>query len=687
MTKENLCNIKPLEFGKEAWKNVEDALDKEWVVTNGIGGYCGGNLINCLTRTHHGYLNASIHPPVERYSFLSKVDEGIKIGKDTYSFGVNRYYENTPSGKGKKLHTEDGCKYLQRFFYDELPNFIYEVNGVFVKKTIAMENKKNTMVIAYEIENHSEEVTFFIEPFFTYREHSQSVRLDTDPHAFDFIEKKDENLITLIPKKNKDITTKFYFSEGKIKNNKEKISKMHLLEIEKKTGGYKYNVSYKPYQIEVSLKPFEKKKISIVCSIEDEDIKKDAFQIIEQERKRYDSLIKDSKVTDDFSKRLVLSADQFIVDRQSTSLKTIIAGYPWFTDWGRDTMIAMLGLCLTTKRFDDAREILLSFAKYVKNGMVPNIFPDSGLEPMYNTVDASLWYVNAVYAYLKETSKKSDYDFVKSIYGKLEEIIHFYENGTSFSIKMDKDYLISAGSGYDQVTWMDVRVGKKVITPRHGKCVEINALWYNALMIMSELSEKFGIITEYGKLSEEYKDMAIKSRESFNKKFWNKKKNCLYDVINDKDKDGKIRLNQIYSISLFFPVLDEDKRKSVVDTVVNKLYATYGLRTLDKDDPEYKPYYTGILKKRDEAYHQGTCWAYPLGGLIDAYLVAYGENEESINYCKKLLAPMKNHMYDYCIGGIAEIFDGNEPNIPRGAYNQAWSVGEVLRVYEKLNNI
>ena len=309
------------------------------------------------------------------------------------------------------------------------------------------------------------------------------------------------------------------------------------------------------------------------------------------------------------------------------------------------------------------------------------MFPDEGVEPFYNTADASMWYFYSVDKYLEYTGTEADYEFIKKdIYEKLEEIIHFYSVGTQYSIYMDEDGLISAGGGYDQVTWMDVRVGTWVVTPRHGKPVEINALWYNALCVMEKLAKKFGgPVSVYGKTSEEYAKMAQQAKESFVEKFWNEEKQCLYDVVGTEGRGNEdhIRCNQIYAVSLPYTMLSPEKEKKVVDLVIEKLYATYGLRTLSQDDPDYQPYYRGKLHDRDAAYHQGTAWAFPLGALVTAYMKVYDDRE----YAKKLLEPMKDHLRDGCIGSIAEIFDGEEPNISRGTYAQAWSVGEILRAY------
>lgn len=661
-----------MKFGKGYYKTFQAGIEREWVITNGLGGYAGSSIIGAHTRKHHGMLIASLHPPVERFLILSKINESISIENRTYSFATNQ----RPGG-----WNEEGQKYLQRFIYDELPHFVYYVEGTFVTKTVAFEFEKNTISISYEIENGEKEATLSLTPLFNYRDHNdRSERSDLQ-----FETSVNNTTITLIPEKNKNVTISFYTSEGTIEPSKEQYDVDMELQTEINTGMSCIDNHYTPYNISISLAPFENKKVSVICSIED-TFHTDAFATAKAYTKRIQNLISNANLQNPFANQLVQAADQFIVKRESTGYKTVLAGLPWFTDWGRDTMIALQGLTLVTKRFEDCRNILKTFAKYIHNGLVPNMFPDEGLAPLYNTVDASLWYFYSVFKYLQYTGEPSDYNFVlQEIYPKLEEIITFYKKGTDFSIYMDEDSLIHAGGDLDQVTWMDVRVGEWVVTPRHGKPVEINALWYNALKIMEQLS------CYYGKDSSMYQALSEKVAISFNEKFWNEEKKCLFDVVDSEEKDAtgvitivndsSIRPNQIWAISLPFTMLPKERSKSVVTTVLSHLYASYGLRSLSPFDPEYKGMYYGKLHDRDGAYHQGTAWGFPIGGLITAYVKVHDYSKESIEYAKKLIAPLEDHLRDGCVGSIAEIFDGNEPHISRGCYGQAWSVGEVLRAY------
>lgn len=676
-------------FGKGYYKTFKEGIQREWVITNGIGGYAGSSIIGAHTRKHHGMLIASLHAPTERYMVLSKINETLEFGGKKYSLKTNQRV-------GKKY--ENGQDYLQRFIFNELPTFVYQVKGFYLEKTISLEYGKNTVAIGYDMTNGPEEVAFTMVPAFNFRDHSDGSRVG----ELDFDKEVTGQEITLIPKNRKykkiqkkyNVRIKYYTSEGAIKESSEKYDEGLDLQTEIDTGMSHTDNNYTPYEAVVTLKPYERKKISVICSIE-EEYPKDAFLIIDENRKRIQKLVEQSGYQDEFAKDLVQAADNFIVERASTGYKTILAGLPWFTDWGRDTMIALQGLTLVTKRFEDTKGILRTFAKYVQKGLVPNMFPDEGLNPLYNTVDASMWYFYSVDKYLSYTG---DYEFVREeIYPKLEEIIEAYREGTDFHIHMEKDGLIHAGGEYDQVTWMDVRVGKWVVTPRHGKAVEINALWYNALKVMEKLADKFG------KDAAEYADLAEKVKYSFNKRFWNEEKNCLYDVVDEhvnpllakpglnpfgreetaiyiKDND-QVRPNQIWAVSLPYTMLSDERAKKVVETVWQQLYTPYGLRSLSPEDEAYKGIYFGKLHDRDAAYHQGTAWAFPMGGFITAYVKVNGYSKESIRMAKKLMAPVKDHLMDGCIGSVAEIFDGDAPHISRGCYAQAWSVGEMLRAY------
>ena len=658
--------MKAYHLNKDALTPMSVGVQKEWVLTNGIGGYAGSSVTGAHARKHHGYLIASLHPPVERFVILSKINECLIRSSGKKDFTVEQYL----AGDGSTAYRE-GIEYLNSFTYDGLVHFTTKAPEFTMTKTLAFEHGKNTIAVSYDIQNDGEAATLVLTPLFNYRVHHDASTVDT--LKFDTTYEQPE--IRLVPQQNKDVTIRLFTDDGTVVPCEEKYTTGMQLQKELDVESDALDDNYTPYQIEFPLDTGCGKKISIVCTIEDA-YEKDAFATAAAEMARFDALEKKAGYHDELAETLTIAADHFLAYRQSTGLMTVLAGLPWFTDWGRDTMIALTGLTLATGRYQDARDILTTFARYVHHGMVPNMFPDEGTAPLYNTADASMWYFYAVGKYLDYTGTPEDYAFVQeTIYPKLKEIIAAYEHGTDFSIYMEEDGLIHAGSGLDQVTWMDVRVGDWVATPRHGKPVEINALWYHALCLMEEWATRFG---EDGS---HYAALAAHAKESFTKEFWNEKDGCLYDVVDGLEGDASLRPNQIYAVSLPHRMLDADKEKKIVDKVYEKLYAKTGLRSLSPDDKEYHPTYEGCLDKRDHAYHQGTSWGFLLGGFLTAYVHVYGTSKEVITQVDAMLDATREQFYHGCIGSIAEIFDGDEPHTSRGCYAQAWSVGEILRAY------
>jgi predicted glycogen debranching enzyme len=658
--------MKAYHLNKDALTPMSVGVQKEWVLTNGIGGYAGSSVTGAHARKHHGYLIASLHPPVERFVILSKINECLIRSSGKKDFTVEQYL----AGDGSTAYRE-GIEYLNSFTYDGLVHFTTKAPEFTMTKTLAFEHGKNTIAVSYDIQNDGEAATLVLTPLFNYRVHHDASTVDT--LKFDTTYEQPE--IRLVPQQNKDVTIRLFTDDGTVVPCEEKYTTGMQLQKELDVESDALDDNYTPYQIEFPLDAGCRKKISIVCTIEDV-YEKDAFATAAAEMARFDALEKKAGYHDELAETLTIAADHFLAYRQSTGLMTVLAGLPWFTDWGRDTMIALTGLTLSTGRYQYARDILTTFARYVHHGMVPNMFPDEGTAPLYNTADASMWYFYAVGKYLDYTGTPEDYAFVQeTIYPKLKEIIAAYEHGTDFSIYMEEDGLIHAGSGLDQVTWMDVRVGDWVATPRHGKPVEINALWYHALCLMEEWATRFG---EDGS---HYAALAAHAKESFAKEFWNEKDGCLYDVVDGLEGDATLRPNQIYAVSLPHRMLDADKEKKIVDKVYEKLYAKTGLRSLSPDNKEYHPTYEGCLDKRDHAYHQGTSWGFLLGGFLTAYVHVYGTSKEVITQVDAMLDATREQFYHGCIGSIAEIFDGDEPHTSRGCYAQAWSVGEILRAY------
>ena len=661
------------QYTQKDWTTFKEGIKREWAVTNGIGGYAGSSMIGAHSRTHQGYLIASLHAPIERYLVFSKINETATVGTSTVSFETSQH-----RASGKTVYTE-GQKFLTSFIYDGSVHYTYETDNFSFEKHITLKRNANVCAVAYELTAGDSDCTFTLTPLFNYREHSES----STPDTLRFETFTEDRTFYLIPEKNKDIAIRFQTSEGTFSEREivYDIDMQLQIEVDLETDGL--DCHYCPVDLSIAVPANTTKKVSILCSIGDVNERPapvsatEAFSILEENARCHAELFEKAGYRDSFANQLVLASDQFLTYRESTKMMTVLAGLPWFTDWGRDTMIAFTGLTLCTKRFKEAEEILLTFARYIRHGIVPNMFPDDNMPPLYNTVDASLWYFYAVYQYLHYNPAAEAEAFVKEqIFPHLKEIISAYEKGTDFSIYMEDDGLIHAGSGLDQITWMDVRVGDWVATPRHGKPVEINALWYNALRIMESLCEKFD------EDASAYRTRANQVKESFNAKFWDSSNQCLFDVVDGDEPDDHIRPNQIYAVSLPFSLLPEEQEKAVVALVEKELFVGCGLRSLAPDHPDYHGIYCGALAKRDAAYHQGTAWGFLLGGFFSAYMKVNHHSSSAVENAVHMLEPVRKHLSDSgCIGSISEIFDGDTPHNPRGCYAQAWSVGEVLRCY------
>ncbi len=675
-------------FGRNAFRTYEEGIEREWLLTNGIGGFANCSIIGANHRIFSGYLIASLNPPVDRYMILKNIREMVQFEGEEHDLAAQEY----PG------EIREGYRYLNAFTFDCLPTYRYQVKDVTLTKTIAMAYGENKTAICYELKGGMEDATIHLIPEFSIRPFDTVCEKSEMPYET-AVENRWKNgtpcgTMTVKSTKLPGYQVILQTSEGRFYNRANKKTSMatpnflveedEVFRMDVRTGNRNVDFGATPYEIIIKLKKGQRKRISVICALKSDcnspdavssSREMDAFSIADSYKQRMNQVM-DRMPDDSLARRLAMAADAFIVKRRTTGLKTILAGYPWFSDWGRDTMIALPGLTLVTKRFDDARDILESFSKYISQGMIPNVFPNTASdEPQYNTIDASLWYFYSVDRYLAYDQTKEGESFIKErIYPSLKEIITSYQSGTRYGIHMDDDGLITGGSNLDQLTWMDVRVGDKVVTPRHGKAVEINALWYNALCVMKKLSERFG------EEASDYNVLANKVKVSFCEQFWNEKEGCLYDVIGE-EKDDSIRPNQIFAVSLPYTMLEEEQERSIVEVVSKNLYTTYGLCSLKRDDPRFQPEYTGKLWKRDMAYHMGTAWAYLTGPFITAYCKVHNYSEDARTEAREMIACFQDHMSDGCINGIAEIFDGAYPCTSRGCYTQAWSVGEILRAY------
>lgn len=648
-----------MEYGKGYWRTFEQGIQREWLVTNGIGGFASSTLIGANARRYHGLLVASLRPPVQRHLLVSKLDESITLGEETFPL----HSFQTADGTIMK-----GYHHLQRVKLEPLPEFLYNVRDTYIEKQLAMEYGRNKTVLVYRIRNGGRNATFKLTPLLNFRDY----HFNSSSSYLRFVQKREQGGIAVTPSFY-ELDLHLYCSEGSYHELHDCYFYDMQYPIEQERGLHASEDHYIPGFFEIALKPWEEKTITFIAAAGEDLGCTDGPGLVQREKKRLLLLAEKAGYGDRLANWLVTAADSFIVKRESTGSKTVIAGYPWFTDWGRDTMIAFTGVTLATRRFDDARDILKTFARYVKDGLVPNMFPDGDQSPLYNTVDAALWFFEAAAKYVQYTG---DLEFIREfVYEPLRQIVEAYAGGTRFHIKMDEDSLLSAGDPGTQLTWMDAKIGDWVVTPRHGKAVEINALWYNALCVMKQLAESLGDESGF------YEETGEAVKRKFLQVFWNHEKQCLYDVVQGSFRDGRVRPNQILAVSLTYPAVEGDAARKIVEKVWQELYTAYGLRSLSPYEAEYCGIYAGDQHRRDSAYHQGTVWTWPLGHFITAYRRTMGTGDDVRGNMLRFMEPFIDHLQDACVGSVSEIFDGDEPHIPRGCFAQAWSVGEILRAY------
>jgi len=646
--------VEMLTKDKTVLNNYDEAVQDEWLETNGLGGWAGSSIIGCNTRRYHGLLVAATVPPTERMNLVNKLDETIILSNQRFDLSTNDYGD---------VISPQGYQYLSSFKKDLFPEWIYEVNGIKLTKTIAMVHGENTTLIIYKVEKANEPFILELLPLISARGYHSL------QHAYN------------------NIFWDVQFENGIFKNQPFYGAPNIYLSVPGATYKhdprwfYRFNYAVEKYRgldfeedlfnhgmFTLELK--EGDSLGIIISTENPQ-NRNVHILLEQENLRRKDLIKGYEKNETLQ-QLILAADQFIVKRDE-DLKTVIAGYHWFTDWSRDTMISLPGLCLSTARYEDAKKIIAAFAKNVSMGMLPNRFTDNNEPPEYNNVDGTLWYFVAIYKYLEHTN---DTEFIlKEILPVLKNIIDWHFKGTRYNIHVDEDGLLYAGEKGVQLTWMDAKIGDWVVTPRMGKPVEIQALWYNTLTIFSKLLEMNG-------QEEDARIVCIdanKAKKSFLQKFWFEEGHYLYDVIDEKENpDATLRPNQLFAISLPFALIEGEQAEAVLKIMEEQLYTPVGLKSLPKSDVHYVPVYGGDTYHRDSSYHEGTVWSWLLGPYIDALMKSESENKKA--KAKKVIEDFKYHLNEGCIGSVSEIFDADEPHHPRGCVAQAWGVAEILRV-------
>ncbi|MGB2752858.1 MAG: amylo-alpha-1,6-glucosidase [Pyrinomonadaceae bacterium] len=652
-------NLLMLEIDKKVCRDLELSGSREWLETNGIGGYASGTVAGAHTRRYHGLLVAATNPPLGRMLLLSKFEETLILDGERFELSTNQY----PG----EIHPE-GYKYLTGFRLEPFPIWTYEVNGVELEKSVFMPHGENTVVCQWKLTDsalRTPNSALELRPLLAFRDHHH---LRHEDAQFNGDYAVDDGIITVQPYQNMR-PLNFAHNASAIEHQGHWYRHLEYA-IERERGFDFTEDLFQPFCLTFDL-------ASDAAVIASTDARKvtDASELEKAQIKRRADLIVRAETDDESLWPLILAADQFIVTRGGG--KTVIAGYPWFSDWGRDTMIALPGLTLATKRPEIARSIILEFAKHISKGMIPNRFPDEGETPDYNTVDATLWFFEAIRAYADATG---DYEMIRiELYEKLVGIIDHHVAGTRYNIHVDSDGLLYAGEPGTQLTWMDAKIGDWVVTPRIGKPVEIQALWHNALCIMESLAERFGDAERQTR----YFEMAAVARDSFNGQFWNDAESCLYDVINGNEKDGSVRPNQIFAVSLTHSMLDAKRARAVVKKVEGELLTPVGLRSLSPKDPRYVRVYIGSPHDRDAAYHQGTAWGWLIGHFVDAYRKVHSKDVRAKKRIDEILTGLREHLSAAAVGQVSEIFDGEPPHTPRGCPAQAWSVAELLRVLTK----
>ncbi|MEA2693719.1 MAG: hypothetical protein QOJ16_3106 [Acidobacteriota bacterium] len=652
-------------FNERVTRDFARASRYEWLETDGLGGWASSTVSSAHTRRYHGLLVAATEPPVGRKVLLSRLEETLHVGEDAFPLAANQF----PGA----VHPR-GFEHLTGFRRDLFPVFTFAAGGARIEKTVAAitgVDGEPLIVVLYEVLAALGPILLELRPFYAGRDYHSLV------HANDAVYREGSFAGGVFRYRSYDGLPEVFLS-------------VPGAEYHPSPNWY-YNFEYAraaergldsredlftPGSFTVTLEPGA--RLGVIATTADPS-GRDPLALLEREREGRERLRAPFANAGPLVRTLALAADQFVVRRKSRdggeSLWTVLAGYPWFTDWGRDTMIALPGLCLATGHHEEARGILRAFAGAVDQGMLPNRFPDGGESPEYNTADASLWYFVAVHRYLEATGDEA---LVRELLPVLRDIHAWHERGTRHGIREEPDGLLHAGEPGWQLTWMDARVEGREVTPRQGKPVEIEALWINALAILAGLERRFGAAAEAARLD----GKAERARLHFGELFWNPGGGYLYDCIDGDERDASLRPNQLLALSLPFPLLEGERAESVLRAVEEKLLTPVGLRTLAPDDPRYRPRYEGSPTERDGAYHQGTVWPWLLGPYLTALVRVRGEVGRK--RALEILDAFLPHLWDMGLGTVAEVYDGDPPHLPRGCFAQAWSVGEVLRAARQM---
>jgi predicted glycogen debranching enzyme len=693
-----------IEFGREVCGDLSIAENREWLVTNGIGGYASGTIAGLLTRRYHGLLIAALNPPLGRTLLLAQFDETIILNDREYALSTSRWAD--PTGNAQPTVTSHGYRYIEQFCLEgSVPTWHFSLDDVRLEKRIWMQQGANTTYVQYQLQRATQPVQLRIKALINHRDHHSDTQNNdwlTTIVPIEHLEHR-EHLehagiaITAYP----NAQPLYLFSSGV-----PVLIEPVIESVIEPNWYYNFDLARERYRglcdhenhrhvatLVVTLPPGG--SFTIIASTESM-VNLDGAAALQQHHAHEKHLIdraknqyrqnqhpQRNKPIPDWIQQLILAADQFIVDRPLADQamgKTIIAGYPWFGDWGRDTMISLPGLTLATGRPAIARSILQTFAQYIDRGMLPNRFPDAGAIPEYNTADATLWYFEAIRIYHAATD---DHVLLGELFPALATIIDWHCRGTRYGIQWDRrDGLLNVGEPDVQLTWMDAKVDDWVVTPRMGKPIEINALWYNALRSMAKFARCLN------QPHQEYDALADRALAGFSR-FWQADRRYCYDVLDGPNgDDATLRPNQIFAIALpaggtdgWAELLSQPQQRCVIERCSQRLLTSYGLRSLTPDHPQYQGHYGGNQLQRDGAYHQGTSWGWLLGPFVQAHWRVY----QNPIVARQLLQPMANHLWAHGLGSLSEIFDGDAPFAPRGCIAQAWTVATVLQAWTAIN--
>ena len=646
-----------IRFDASALTDLAQSLPLEWLEINGLGGYAMGTVAGPRTRRYHGLFCAALRPPVERHMLLSSLEETVRLDGQEFALSCNLY--------GDVVHPR-GHELLVGFRKDPWPVWTYQAGSATIEKAIVMPHGHNAGIVRYTCLDADHPVTLSARLLVAFRDHHHLGRACVDTH-FEVrpspggvsISRDDSRLLAC------------QFGDGVFDPASEWYYGFSY-PVEAERGLDAEEDLYCPGAVTWTLYPG--RTVSLLASL-DAPLPLEADAAVAEELVRREAVMSAAPVGDSVGRTLLLAADQFVVARpaQGPNARSIIAGYPWFTDWGRDTMIALPGLLLATGRHAEARSVLATNAAAMQDGLIPNLFPDQTDGAAYNTVDATLWFFASAKRYYDATR---DLDlFAEGLYEAMQRAIEAHIAGTHFGIRMGDDGLITAGDETTQLTWMDAKVGDWVVTPRHGKAVEINALWYSAIRTAEFLARKLGLDHK------PYAALARRVKDSFEQVFWDAGLGYLVDCVRGEERDASLRPNQVIALAVPYCPLSVDQQRSVLRVVTEKLLTPYGLRTLDPDDLRYRGRYCGDQWSRDGAYHQGTVWPWLLDPYLSACLLLSDPSADTRARLGELIQPRVGHLWEAGLGSVSEVFDGDVPHHPGGCPAQAWSVAALLRAW------